>query len=53
MEARQHSDRKNVTDHSPNQKSYWTQWKCLVVRDMLKHQWELADGRMKTAQIVV
>jgi hypothetical protein len=44
----------DIADRSPTYKSYWTQRKSLVVRDgVLERLWEYADGRNKTAQVVV
>jgi hypothetical protein len=54
VEAGQHPKWKDIAGRSPIYKSYWAQWKSLMVRDgMLEHHYELADGRTKTAQIVL
>jgi hypothetical protein len=33
LEAGRHPERKDIADSSPMRKSYWTQWKSLVVSD--------------------
>jgi hypothetical protein len=50
----QHSEWKDIADHSPIYKSYWAQWKFLVVRDnILECHLETANGETKTAQRVL
>jgi hypothetical protein len=52
VEAGQHPEWKNIADHSLIYKSYWVQWKSLLVRDgLLERHWESAYGRTRTAQI--
>lgn len=54
MEAGQCPEWKDISDWGPIYKSYWALWKSLTVRDgMLEHDWELADGTNKIAQIVI
>jgi hypothetical protein len=54
VEAGQRPEWKDIADHSPTYKSYWAQWKSLVVRDgVLESLWESVDGRTKTAQVVI
>jgi len=44
MEAVQYPVWRDISDRSPIYKSYWAQWKSLVVRDgMLERQWGSAD----------
>jgi hypothetical protein len=54
VEAGQRPEWKDITDHSPTYKGYWAQWKFLMVMDgALECLWESADGRTKTAQVVI
>jgi hypothetical protein len=54
VEAGQRPQWKDIADRSPTYKSYWAQWKSLVVRDgVLERLWESVDGRTKTAQVVI
>jgi hypothetical protein len=54
VEAGQRSDWRDVADWSPIYKSYWAQWKSLVVRDgVLELHLESADRGTKTAQTVL
>jgi hypothetical protein len=49
-----HPEWKGIADRCPIYESYWAQWKSLVVRDgELERHWESANGRIKTAQIVL
>jgi hypothetical protein len=53
VEAGQRSEW-DIADRSPTYKNYWAQWKSLLVRDgVLERLWESADGRTKTAQVVI
>jgi hypothetical protein len=54
VEAGQRPEWKHIADRSPTYKSYWAQWKSLVVRDgVLERLWESVSGRTKTAQVVI
>jgi hypothetical protein len=54
VEAGQRAEWKDIADRSSTYKSYWAQWKSLAVRNgILESHWEYADGRSKTAQIIL
>jgi hypothetical protein len=54
VEAGQRPEWRDIAVHSPTYKSYWAQWKSLVVRDgVLERLWESADGRTKAAQVLI
>jgi hypothetical protein len=54
VETGQCPEWKDIADHSPTYKSYWTQWKSFAVRDgVLKRHWESTNGRSKIAQVVL
>jgi hypothetical protein len=54
VEAGQRQEWKDIADRSPTYKRYCAQWKSLVVRDgVLERLWQSADGRIKTAQVVI
>jgi len=54
MEAGHCPERRDISERNLIYKSYWAQWKSLVVRDgMLEHHWESADRMMWTAQIAI
>jgi hypothetical protein len=47
MEAGQCPEWRDISDRRPIYKSYWAQWKSLVVKDgVLEHHWESADRMM-------
>ena len=54
IEAGQRPEWKDISNHVPIYKSYWAQWESLALRDgVLVRQWESADGKKKTAQVVI
>jgi hypothetical protein len=54
VETGQYPEWKDTVNNSPIYKSCLAQKRSLVVRDgMLEHHWESANGRTKTAQIVL
>ena len=54
MEAGQRPEWKDISDWGPIYKSYWAKWKSLTLRDgVLERHGESADGKKKTAQIVI
>jgi hypothetical protein len=45
VETKQRPERKDVADRSPTYKSYWAQWKSLVVRNGIQERhWVSANG---------
>jgi hypothetical protein len=54
VEAGQCPEWKDIADYGPMQKSFWAQSNFLVVRDgVLQQHWESANGRTKTAEVVL
>jgi hypothetical protein len=54
VDAGQRPEWKDIADRSPIYKSYWAQWKSLLVRHgVLERHCESADRRTKTAQTVL
>ncbi|XP_023721191.1 uncharacterized protein LOC111871977 [Cryptotermes secundus] len=54
LENGQRPKRQDIADWSPTDKSYWAQWKSLSVRNgVLERDWEFANGRHQTAQIII
>jgi hypothetical protein len=54
IEAGQRPEWRDISDRSPVYKRYWAEWKSVAVRDgVLKRQCESADGKTRTAQIVI
>jgi hypothetical protein len=54
LEAGQRTEWRDISDRSPVYKLYSVEWKSLAVRDgALKLHWESADGKTRTAQIVI
>jgi hypothetical protein len=51
VETGRRTERKNIADRNPKNKSYLAQWKSLAIRDgVLERKWESANGRTKVAQ---
>jgi len=54
LEAGRPPEWKDISDQGPIYKSYWAQWKSLVLRNgVLVRHWESTDGKKKTAQVVI
>jgi hypothetical protein len=54
VEPGQRPEWRDINDRNPVYKSYWAQWKSLVVRDgVLERHWQSADGKTKKAQTVI
>ena len=54
MEAGRRPEWKDISDRCPLYKSYWVQWKSLVLRNGVPvRHWKSADGKKKTAQVVI
>jgi hypothetical protein len=54
IEAGRRPEWRDISNRGPIYKSYWAQWKSFALRDgVLVRRWESADGRKKTAQVVV
>jgi len=54
MEAGQRPEWKDNSDRGTIYKSYWAQWKSLVLRNgVLVRHWESADGKKKTAGVAI
>jgi hypothetical protein len=54
MEPGRRPEWKDVSDRGPIYKSYWAQWKSHVLRNrVLVRHWESADGKKKTAQVLI
>jgi len=53
MEAGRRPEWKDISDRGPIYKSYWAQWKSLVLRNgLLVRHWESAVGKKKMVQVV-
>jgi len=53
VEAGRRPEWKDISDRGPIYKSYWPQWKSLVLRNgVLVRHWESADVKKKTTQVV-
>jgi hypothetical protein len=54
LEAGRHPEWRDISNRGPTYKSYWAQWKSLVLRDgVLVCHWESANRRKQTAQVVI
>jgi len=54
MEAGQRPEWRDISDWGPVYKSYWAQWNSFTFKDsVLERHWEWANGKEKTAQIVI